>query len=346
MKKILFAFLLIAIVLTSIIAAVEANDSTVTLTVNPDQNNATTYPYDAYSQVTLNETLVYNDVQSINYPTDGLVGLQINDSTDHIMIIRTLSTGITIPYGIAATISQAYLSDASENQISSISIPSASNPVIPRLYFKVTNNLNTVQSVIVTLNVYDSNGVPIAETSQPMSGIPSLSSEVSLVDFSIPSWAHFGTAYAFVNVYSNWPSQGGVPLGEENAFQFTITGGTPFQGTPPLTNSLNGLPYKNFNTTFRLPLNSALGQYTAYSSTSYQNIPASQTTHFNVAQLADINSDGAVNFNDITYFVGLYIAYFTNGLFSPQIDFIHSGNTINFNDIIVFVGYYILAWSS
>jgi hypothetical protein len=349
MKKFILAIFLIAIALASINVEVKAiNASTVTLTLGSNENNPTQYPADAYSLVTLNETMLYNDIESITYPSDGLVGVQIQDPNGNTIVIRTLSTGNTVPYNIPASISQAYLSNGQEQQISSISIPSQSNPIIPMFYFTVANNLNTMQSMLVTLNVFDSNGVPIAEASQLMSGVPAYSSEGALVDFNIPSWAHYGTAYAYVDVYNTLPSQGGYPLGEEYSFQFTITGATAFQGIRPTTQSLNGDPTNYFSMTFRLPqyTDLTLGKYTAYSSTNYQSIAGSQTTTFGVAELADVNGDGVVNFNDITTFVGLYINYFTNHVYSPQIDFIHNGSVINFNDVALFVGYYIQAWSS
>ena len=182
--------------------------------------------------------MAYNNVGSTTYPSDGLVGVQIQDPNGNTMVIRTLRTGTSNPYTWAATVSQDYLSNSQGGQINSISIPSASNPVIPMFNFEVTNNLQTTQSMIVTFNVFDSNGVPVAVTYQQVN-VAALSSSENIVDFSIPSTAHYGTAYAYVGVYSNWPSQGGYPLSPEQSFQFTITGGTPFNGTPPTTYTVN-----------------------------------------------------------------------------------------------------------
>ena len=349
MKKFVLAIFLIAIALASIVVEVRAtNLSTVTLTVNPDQPNSTQYPYDAYSLVTLNETMIYNNYVNPQYPTDGLVGFQIQDSNNNPMVIRTLSTGGSIPDSIPATIEQAYLCNGNEAEITSTPIPTASNPFVPTIYFSVYNNQASAQQVLVTLNVFDSNGVPISVASQNMGSVPAYTSEESILGFNIPSSAHYGTANAYVDVYNAWPMQGGVPLGQEKAFTFTITGGSAFQGTPVTTASQNGSPVNNFNMTFRLPqyINCALGTYEAYSTASYLGVSGSTTTPFGVGELADINGDGQVNFNDITTFVALYINYFTDHVYSPQIDLLHTGSTINFNDITLFVGYYILAWSS
>ena len=49
---------------------------------------------------------------------------------------------------------------------------------------------------------------------------------------------------------------------------------------------------------------------------------------------------GVVNFNDIVYFVGAYINYYTNHVYNPYADLKATG-VINFNDIVAFVGNYI-----
>ncbi|HMK95615.1 MAG TPA: hypothetical protein VK536_09490 [Candidatus Limnocylindrales bacterium] len=54
---------------------------------------------------------------------------------------------------------------------------------------------------------------------------------------------------------------------------------------------------------------------------------------------ADVNQDGQVNFNDIAYFLGLYINYFATGTYSQTADLDHTG-VINFGDVITFTGYY------
>lgn len=354
-KRILLGIFLIALALATVIVEVKAQaNGSVTLTLGSNKNNPTQYPCDAYSVFTLNQTMKYtyvdpstNEPTTIN-PTDGLVGVQIQDQNSNIIVIRTLSTGSTQPYGIPANITAAYLSNGQDQKLNSVAMPTGSNGVYPSFYFNVTNNLGTEQSMLVTLNVYDSNGVPIAYTYQPIS-VDALSSGSSTLTLHIPSWAHYGTANAYVDVYDNaWPSQGGYPIAEEYNFQFTITDGTAFQGIQPTTQSLNGDPTDYFSMSFRLPQyeNLALGTYTAYSTTNYDGVTGSQTTTFGVAELADITGSGTVNFNDIVAFVALYINYFANGVYSSTIDFIHNGKVINFNDVVLFVAYYIQAWSS
>ena len=343
MKKIIIGLFLIAIVLLSILAIVSAQvgvqENIVTLTANTDQ---TKYP--VYSLVTFNESMAFFSNPSTTYPGDGLVGVQIQDPTGTTMVIRTLRTGSINPTSWPATVTQDYLCNGAGAQISSISIPSLTNPVIPTFYFSVTNNLQTQQTVYVIFNVFDSNGVPISVASQQVT-LGSLASYPSQVDFPISSAAHFGTAYAYVGIYSNWPSQGGYPLTPDQTFQFTITGGTAIQGTPATAYVVNNGLSQYFNLTFRMPKGGALGTYTAYSSADYHNTQGLQTTSFSYSLLGDINNDGLLNFNDITSFVTLYIAYYSQHIYTAAIDF-NNDKVINFNDITLFVQYYILYWSS
>jgi hypothetical protein len=54
---------------------------------------------------------------------------------------------------------------------------------------------------------------------------------------------------------------------------------------------------------------------------------------------------GQVNFNDISYFVTAYIAYYANHIYNPYADLDANGN-INFNDISLFVTDYIAYYSA
>jgi hypothetical protein len=74
-------------------------------------------------------------------------------------------------------------------------------------------------------------------------------------------------------------------------------------------------------------LNSALGTYTP-STYQTQTIP-----------------DGKVNFNDVSYFVTAYIAYYTSHIYNPYADLTAQG-TINFNDVSAFVTNYIAYYTT
>jgi hypothetical protein len=299
--------------------------------------------YDRYTTVTLSGGIDYYDYIAHQYPSDGLVGVEIQDPTGASIIVRTLRTGTSMPNSLPAYIDAAYLCDVGGTQQTSVPLPTASNQVVPYYYIHVVNNKGTTESLLLTMNIYDSNGVPIALTSQTVN-VGSYGASYVLTNFNIPSWAHYGTATAYVDVYSNWPSQGGIPYGLEQTFQFTITGGTPFVGTSSTTQGSNG----NYIFTYRIPKTAATGTYTAYTSASYGSpaVQGSKSTTFQVAQLGDLNGDGAVNFKDIQIFVAAYLAYYSpSHTYTQAADFNNDGQ-LNFKDIQLLVHYYLVYWSS
>ena len=334
MKKKLVVFLSFILVMAASIGFVRAT-SVLTLTATPSSAL-----YDRYTAVSLNGTVDFYNYINHQPASDSLVGIELDDSTGAPMVVRTIQPGASQPSNVSALILSAYLSDSSGNQQTSVPLPTLDNEANPYFDVTVQNNLGVILPVLVTLNVFDSNGVPITVDSQPLS-IGSYSTGNLITNFLIPSFAHYGNAYAYANVYTNWPSKGGVPLRPEKSFQFTITGGAAFTGFVPTSYGFGGF----YNYTFTLPHDCALGTYTEYTTANYQSLYGAATTTFTVAQLGDLNGDHVVNFHDITIFVSAYIAYFQSGTYNAAIDYNHDGQ-INFKDLILFVQYYLVYWSS
>ena len=186
-------------------------------------------------------------ISIINLLVDSLVGIELDDSTGAPLVIRTIQPGASQPSNVSALILSANLSDSSGNPQTSVPLPTSDNDANPYYDVTVQNNLGVNLPVLVTLNVYDSDGVPIAFDSQPLSILQHSTGNFD-VNFLIQPWAHYGNAYAYVDVFTNLPSKGGVPLGPEQSFQFTITGGSAFTGYVPTTYGFGGF----YNYTFTL----------------------------------------------------------------------------------------------
>ena len=74
------------------------------------------------------------------------------------------------------------------------------------------------------------------------------------------------------------------------------------------------------------------------------NLPSNDSIILKIAQIADFNFDGKINFLDIVFFVNAYIEYIQNGFLNPFCDLNHDG-TIDFQDFMLFVTAYILVQS-
>ena len=94
----------------------------------------------------------------------------------------------------------------------------------------------------------------------------------------------------------------------------------------------------------------SIGKYTITASaisSSEPNLTPSTISGgtFGVTYLGDLNGDFKVNFNDLVIFAADYTAYFTNGIYTPAIDFYHDSQ-INFKDLQLFVSTYTAYWNS
>ena len=184
-KAKIFSSLLFCLILFSI--PLIGAQPTLNLTVSTDKQ-----AYCGFNVVTISGALQNNGVASNN----GLVGLQVQDSNGNILIIRTLKTGIANPPSLPAQIS-AYLSDQSEHPQSSIQAGALS-------YFttNLVNNDNLALSMLITINLFDSDGIPIGQISEQCS-LLSEKTGSAILSIQIPNWAHTGTAYGYANIYTD-----------------------------------------------------------------------------------------------------------------------------------------------
>ena len=87
-------------------------------------------------------------------------------------------------------------------------------------YSKVVLSSNSTQTVLVTVNLVGSDGTSLGVGSVKTTlGAGSSEMEVS---FYIPNNASVGTGNIYVDTYSDWPSNGGVPLTAETSSSVSI----------------------------------------------------------------------------------------------------------------------------
>jgi hypothetical protein len=285
--------------------------------------------YYGTSTVTVSGSLRQNN----NPVTDGLVGLQITDSNENTIVMRTLKTGTSTPTGLVTQISDAYLSDLSANQLTNINAGELA-------YFsiKLINNNQNPQNMIVTINIFDSQEIPIGFISGQCSLIAGQSG-IATLSIQITNNAHIGLAHGYANVYSNLPIDGGFPIGDEKSFEFTINDGL---SEPKNAATVTGKQQGSYSFMFRLPAKGATdSNFNVVASCSYLGSEVSKNASFK-GTFADFNNDGQVDYNDVLFFVSSYIKYNQNNpLFTPQCDFDRDG-ALTYKDAVQLVSCYIV----
>lgn len=96
----------------------------------------------------------------------------------------------------------------------------------------------------------------------------------------------------------------------------------------------NGSSYNIIGVQVALTISNAISSQ-VHSFTCSVNIQTNQ-----MVSPADVNLDGQVNFNDVNFFIGNYIACNNGQPWQLSCDLDHCG-VLNFNDIVAFEGYYI-----
>jgi nitrous oxidase accessory protein len=91
-------------------------------------------------------------------------------------------------------------------------------------YFKVMVNNTSVDSetVLVTVNVYDSLSMSLGVVSFKGLIVPGISTFI--LGIPVSNAAHSGTAVVYANSFTDWPFEGGLPYGPEQSAAFQISG--------------------------------------------------------------------------------------------------------------------------
>lgn len=327
MKKTFFLLIFLIVITLSSLFLVKAQPTTVNLSVSTDKTS-----YCGFTPVTIMGTLQQNSVSA----SDGLVGLQVQDSTGNTIVIRTLRTGASNPQSLPANIASAFLSDNSEHPQTSIQAGSLSCFTI-----NLVNNDNAQLSMLVTVNLYDSAGIPIGQMSEPCS-LTAGQSASAILSVPIPAWAHSGVAYGYFNAYSDWPSNGGVPLSPEQSCQFSITNGLNGPSNVSSTSANQG----SYSLTFRLPtMGPADATYTVYASTSYSGEKVTKTCTF-TAVFADFYDNGYLSSSDFFCFVNAFIACGSGSSNWTKTCDMNQDGTVDGQDFFLFVQCYLAYWSA
>ncbi len=330
-----FLFLLIISTFSSVILVTA---QTVNLTVAT--NKQTTY--DFYDPITLSGTISEGSVS----PATVLVGIQVNYPNGSPMVLRTVQTGSGEVSGLPETITSAYASTShGGSSVSTLQNGEA-------YWFTATiadQDSQEHDNMVWAITLFDGNGVPIGIV-QSTASVGAGATQSFAIQFEIPTWAHSGAAYGYADLYSALPQNpGGLPVAQEQSFQFTISGGTPSSGPAATTASAAAgaysLAFKLPPAQGNLPL-TLEGACKVYASATYDSQDVTANTGFNWQLIGDFNFSGVVNGNDLFIFVAAYIDYYEGEGITNTLCDINNDGKMTATDFFLFVAAYIQYWSS
>jgi hypothetical protein len=317
MKKIL-PFLFCLLIISSILVVSAQSTSNVTITTDNQS-------YNRGDVVSVSGALT-----SDTKPASGLVGLLLKDSASNIIALRTISAGsVDNQPGAVSTV---FLSDVHGNPVSSTAAGSLA-------YFTITvvNKDSVPRDLYAFISVDDDNGVPLTSGYVYQLQVASNGQLTGTISMPIPTWAAAGNAYAYGELFSNFPDQGGIPLAQEKAGQYTLTGVIQGSNEPSTTSGSQG----SYAIAFKLPARAAIGNYNLYASSTSNRLVGSNIASFTVNQPGDFTADGVIDFNDLIGFANAWIAYNANQPFNHIADLNNDG-IVDFNDLILFANAWII----
>jgi hypothetical protein len=321
-----FLFLLILSTFSSVILVTAQSTTSLTVATNKQTT------YNKYDPITISGTLKSGSLS----PSDGLVGIQIDyPNSEGPMVLRTVQTGSTEVINLPEQITTAYSSNSGGSPASV-----AQNGNLGYFTASITDTDDQAHTGLLVISIYDGNGVPLGLVYTTMS-IGAEATQSPTLSIPVPTTAHSGTAYGYADLYSGFPQNGGIPLAQEQSFQFTISGGTSSSGPAPTTVSATAGAY---SLTFKLPKTCPDGAYTVYASASYANQDVTAQTGFNVLLIGDFDFAGVVNGNDLFIFAAAYINYYEGLPYNSLCDINNQGK-VDATDFFLFVGAYIQYWS-
>jgi hypothetical protein len=211
----------------------------------------------------------------------------------------------------------------------------------------ITNNAEFGDRVVLyTLTLCDSDSTPFkfhwVRVTIPAGGNFVERVRLDLNGYDGGTWVSTGSARAYANVYSNWPSMGGYPYSPEKSAAFTITSTSMQTTTAKTTETQTASSYHSYQAAIRLPPNVPPGTYAITVSAYYRGFRnANATTSFD----REYEMKGDIVFNrkvDIFDIVTVATAYGTNGgvpKWNPEADLVANGKVDIFDVVTVASNY-------
>lgn len=295
--------------------------NTLTLTVT---TNKPTYSLADTAYVSGSLIWVPNNIPA----TDGIVGVEVRDSSGDPLIFRTLPTGSITSQNWLVNFTEFYPCDSN-------GVPKYSFQARETVYIHAgwrNFDMTLAHTVQYAVTIYDANSVPLGF--QLFSIILAPNSTGAPIEFRatmIPT-STVGNVTLYASLFSDLPENGGYPYCPERNATFTIA--TP-TSNPPFERSSDG----TYNFSFKLPSSGVpVGNYTVYATAYYNDIGtyyyvASNATFALILQ-GDINGDGVVDIYDAIMMAKAFTTVPGNPRWNPKADLNHD-DIVDIYDAII-----------
>lgn len=261
--------------------------------------------------------------------TDGLVAIEILDPNLSPFFFRTLKTGEGTQPGWIKII-DAYASDSTGNPKTKFR-----NGTYAFITTTIENMGPNSETMIITVSWMDYALQPLG-IGLSICSIPPQSSLILTFSIPLPTWAANGTAHAFINVFTDFPSNGGIPYCEEKSVTFEIE-------SPNIETTLQDSFYNMssmFTMQIKIPKEDVkFGNYTLSYSMNYQGLHSYGKTIFRISITGDINGDGRVNYKDLFILAAAYGSYVGGEKYNVGAD-LNGDGKVNYQDLFLLAASY------
>ena len=230
--------------------------------------------YTLRENVKISGNLTYNG----NPADTGLIGIQVNTPTKK-LVIRTITLQGTQEEWPVDITSLYASNDAGDLQLGFERGKFA--------WFKVDvkNNAPVDREVLITVNVYDNNSIPIGIAAARVT-ITANSKVTFMPAIWIEKWVATGTATVYANVYTDWPENDGKPLCPEKYSTFVILESEYDKSLPGSTSTNAKGQNGSYELTFRHRPDIEPGIYTVIVSAWHAGWTAYSTTTFEAISIS------------------------------------------------------------
>lgn len=256
--------------------------------------------YGLSETVEISGNLTFNDVPV----GDGIVAIEVRDSSNLYFSFRTVPTGSTTPTSWLVNFTQLYPCDSNGNPKYTFAKSSTVS-----IFYEVKNHDIYSHFVRVAISIYDPQNVPIGAWAPSGGSLdPGESSTFFFGATQITGDSELGTYTIYANAYSEFPSSFGYPYCLEQTATFTVTSTTSGTGKETQNQQTTQMLYTDgtYNSSFKLPKVGRVGSYTIYVSSRYQAQNAFSNMAFPVVLIGDVNDDGYVEMMDFWYVASAY----------------------------------------